>query len=249
MKRLRRPRAFLSICGILLLALAAACDDESVTRFRPTFTPGSETETISIIVAEDEIVLNGHLFGGQNKVGVILSHMQPNDQSAWFEFAQGLADEGYAAFTFDFRGYGDSQGDKDFSTLDEDLREALRFMRTDRGLEQVFLVGASMGGTTSLVVAAQEEVTGVVAVSAPAQFEDQDALSAIPGVPWPTLLVASEDDTAAILSLQELEEASGQPQDSETYPGNAHGTDLLQSEHAAEFRTLIVAFLREHSGS
>ena len=237
------------ILSFFLLALVAACGDEAITRFQPTFTPGNETETISIVLAEDEIVLSGHLFGGQNEVGVILSHMQPNDQSAWFEFAQSLADQGYAALTFDFRGYGDSQGAKDFSTLDEDLREALRFMRDDRGLTQVFLIGASMGGTTSLVVAAQEDVAGVVAVSAPARFEDQDALGAVAGVVEPKLFIASEDDTAAMLSLQELEEEASGSTESERYPGNAHGTNLLQSEHAPEFRTLIEEFLREQSRS
>ena len=210
---------------------------------------GPRGHTWPIVLVEDEIVLSGHLFGGQNEVGVILSHMQPNDQSAWFEFAQSLADQGYAALTFDFRGYGDSQGEKDFSKLDEDLREALRFMRDDRGLTQVFLIGASMGGTTSLVVAAQEDVAGVVAVSAPAQFEDQDALGAVVGIVEPKLFIVSEDDTAAMLSLQELEEESSGSTESERYPGNAHGTNLLQSEHALEFRMLIEEFLREQSRS
>ena len=214
MNRAHRHRRFAAAGVFLLLAFVAACGDEIVTRAHPTFTPGKETETISIVIAEDEIVLNGHLFGGQNEVGVILSHMQPNDQAAWFEFAQSLADEGYAALTYDFRGYGDSQGEKDFSKLDEDLKETLRFMRSDRGLERVFLIGASMGGTASLVVAAQEDIAGVVAVSAPAQFEDQDALSAVPSITEPTLFVASEDDTAAVLSLQALEEAATQPPDS-----------------------------------
>ena len=243
------PLRCILVLGFLLLALVAACGDEAVTRFQPTFTPGNGTETISIVVAEDEIVLSGHLFGGQNEVGVILSHMQPNDQSAWFAFAQSLADHGYAALTFDFRGYGDSQGEKDFSTLDEDLREALRFMRDDRGLTQVFLIGASMGGTTSLVVAAQEDVAGVIAVSAPARFEDQDALSVVAGIVEPKLFIASEDDTAAMLSLQELEEAAGEPTESESYPGNAHGTNLLLSDFASEFRMLIEAFLEEQGGA
>lgn len=248
MIRLRSHRR-LPVLSCLLLAFVAACGDTAVTRFEPTFTPGTETEMVSIVLSEDEIVLRGHLFGGENHVGVILSHMQPNDQSAWFEFAQSLADQGYAALTFDFRGYGDSEGEKDFSTLDEDLKEALRFMRDDRGFSQIFLIGASMGGTTSLVVAAEEDVVGVVAISAPAQFEDQDALSAVPNISEPKLFIASEDDTAAMLSLMEFEEAAEEPSESKQYPGNAHGTNLLQSEHSTRFGLAIEQFLRKRGRS
>jgi hypothetical protein len=83
-------------------------------------------------------------------------------------------------------------------------------------------------------------------VSAPAQFEGQDALSATPGITEPKLFIASEEDTAAMLSLEELLEAASEPKESETYSGDAHGTNLLLSEHAAVFRARILQFLREH---
>ena len=244
-----RFRHFVLAGMLLLVTLVVACDGEAVTLPQPTFTPGKGTERVSIVIAEDEIVLNGHVFGGKNEVGVILSHMRPNDQSAWFEFAQRLGDEGYAALTFDFRGYGESQGDKDFSKLDQDLSEALRYMQQDRHLETVFLIGASMGGTTSLVVAAQKDVAGVVSVSAPSEFEDQNALEAVPQITEPKLFLVSEEDTAAVLSLEELLDAAGEPKESETYPGNAHGTDLLRSENTDAFQERILLFLRDHSGA
>ncbi len=241
--------------GTLLIgALAVSCAETAVAPDRepPPATPGDQlgdqTESVGVIVSEDEIILGGHLFGPQNEVGVILSHMRPNDQRAWFDFAQELADEGYAAFTFDFRGYGETGGDKDFGKLDEDLSEALRYMRRDRGLDTIFLIGASMGGSASLVVAAEQEVDGVVALSAPAKFEDQDALSAVPRITAPTLFIASEEDAAAVVSLDELVSEAGPQSEVETYPGNAHGTNLFQSEHAAAVRERVLRFLREHGG-
>lgn len=243
-----RYSRFSLVCGLLLALLTVGCAEKAVAPGETLITPPGETENVGIVVIEDEIVLNGHLFGAQNEVVVILSHMRPNDQTAWFSFAQELAEEGYAALTFDFRGYGETGGDKDFDRLDEDLSAAVRYMR-DRGKRQIFLVGASMGGTASLVVAAQREVAGVVAVSAPAQFEDQDALSAVPGVTVPKLFLASEDDTAALISLEELLAAAGEPKGSQIYTGSAHGTNLFQrdqSEHAAAVRERIFQFLREH---
>jgi pimeloyl-ACP methyl ester carboxylesterase len=240
-------RRFFLACVLFLALLIAGCAGKAVAPGETLTTPPADTQNVYIVVREDGITLNGRLFGAQNEVLVILSHMRPNDQTAWFDFAQELADKRYAALTFNFRGYGDSEGDQDFDKLDEDLSTVVRYMRDDLGRHQTFLVGASMGGTASLVVAAQQDVAGVVAVSAPAQFEEQDALSAVPSVTAPKLLIASEDDTAAMVSLDELLEASGDPTESETYTGNAHGTDLLQSEHAAAVRARILQFLGEHA--
>lgn len=236
------------VVAVALTALAAACADEAVAP-ADDVTPPSETANVYVVVSED-VILNGRLFGGDNEVLVILSHMRPNDQTAWFDFARELADEGYAALTFNFRGYGESGGDQDFDQLDEDLAAVIGYMR-DRGVQQIFLVGASMGATTSLVVAAQEPVEGVVALSPPAQFESQDALAAVGSVGAPKLFIASEGDAPA-LRFDELLAAAAQPKEDELYPGSAHGTDLLlpaKNEQAGAVRERILQFLQEQAGS
>lgn len=239
------PSRLLPLAGVLLLTvLAVACANKAVAP-EDQFTPQAGTEN-AYIVTEDGVVLNGRLFGAANDSVVILTHMRPNDQTAWFDFAQVLEHEGYAALTFNFRGYGDSQGNKDTSKLDDDLKGVLRYMR-DRGMKRIYLVGASMGATTSLVVAAQENVQAVVAISPPARFEDQDALAAVPNVAEPKLLIASEEDKAA-LEFDDLVAAAARPKEIETYTGNAHGTDLFMSEHAAALQDRILSFLREQGG-
>lgn len=244
---MRAANRRLVLAGILLLAaLAAACAEKAVAPHE--VTPPADTENVYVVVSDD-VILNGRLFGGENEPTVVLSHMRPNDQTAWFDFAQELARNGYAALTFNFRGYGESGGDKDFDKLDEDLSAVVRYLR-DRGKSEVFLVGASMGGTASLVVAADEDVAGVVALSAPALFESQDALSAVAEVAVPKLFIASEGDAPA-LSFDELVAAAAQPKEQELYPGNAHGTDLLlaeKSEEAAAVRARILQFLDQHGG-
>ena len=243
---MRRSR-LLVLCAALLAPWIVACAEKAVAP--DSLTPAAGTETVGI-VSVDDVVLTGRLYGGKNSVAVVLSHMQPNDQTAWFDFAQELADNGYAALTFNFRGYGDSGGQQDFGKLDDDLAAAVRYLH-DRGKQQVFLVGASMGGTTSLVVAAQgSAIEGVVAVSALAQFEGQDALKAAPNVTVPKLFLASQGDEAAVLSLNELLEATAEPKDSQIYPGNAHGTNMFQpdqSEAATAVRERVLSFLREYA--
>ena len=229
-----------------LLLLAVACADQAAAPDSGTqSTAPADAENAGIVVVDDQIVLNAKLFGAANDVGVVLAHMRRADQSAWFPFAQRLADEGYAVLTFDFRGYGASGGSEDLDQLDDDLREAVRYLREDRKKERVFIVGASMGGTAALVVAQDGNVLGVVAISAPSTFEEQDALSAVQQIDVPVLLLASEDDTAAMLSLDELLAAATGPKDSETYSGNLHGTDLFQpgSAHNDEIVERVLSFL------
>jgi pimeloyl-ACP methyl ester carboxylesterase len=244
------------LCAVLLatalvLVAGAACDGGSSSpgaTQQPQVTVGPETQNVGIPVEEGDgfVTLRGHLFGPQHKTGVILTHMRPNDQRDWFEFAQVLADNGYAAFTFDFRGYGETGGDQDFDKLDDDVVKAIEYMRNQEGIDQVFLIGASMGGTAALVAAAEEPVDGVIAISPPAEFEGLDAVDAVSSITAPKLFVASVDDEEAI-GFQDLLDAASQPVDSETYTGNAHGTNLLQSEHGDALRALILQFLQENS--
>jgi len=251
-----RPRTNLLIAVVLLgltAAAGAACGSSSApggadaTRVPVQGTPGpAGTLSVGFVTRGDSTVLDGRIFGDENSVLVILSHMRPNDQRAWFPFAEELADAGYAVLTYDFRGYGNSLAPKDDSKLDEDLTAALNFMRV-RGREQIFLVGASMGGTTSMIVAAQENVTGVISISSPSEFQGFDARKAVRDIEEPLLLLASEDDAAARISLVELLDASGDSAETEIYPGGEHGTNLFLGENANAVRERIFKFLADNS--
>ena len=235
--------------GTLLVALASlACAQNAVAPVDGGSTPALANSENVYIVSADDVILNGRLFGAENDVAVVLTHMQPNDQTAWFPFAQELAANGFAALTFNFRSYGDSGGDRDYSKLDDDLAAAVRYLH-DRGKQHVFVVGASMGGTTALVVAAEADVDGVAAISAPARFEEQDALAAAPEITVPKLLMASEGDEAAVLSLDELRPLLSQPAETEVYPGNLHGTALFdpqENDQAAAVRARVLRFLQDY---
>ncbi len=252
MQQANRYRRHLFIGALLLAVLVSGCAGSEAppgeSNGEATIVHSGEDEAIGIPFNDDGtlITLRGHFYGPLNEVGVILSHMLPSDQSAWSEFAEELAEEDYAVVTFDFRGFGETGGERDLSKLDEDLSRVVSALR-DRGKQQIFLIGASMGGTTSLVVAAREDLAGVVAVSAPAQFDSLDALAAVASITEPKLFIASEEDTSAATSLASLVAAAGEPKDEQIYSGAAHGTDLLQGEHAAAILELILAFLREHS--
>jgi pimeloyl-ACP methyl ester carboxylesterase len=242
----------------LLALLLVACGEEEEAPAAPTVPPEAtappaatatapvaEGEAVSF-ETEDGVAIRGYLFGSGD-TAIILSHMRPNDQRAWFDFARELADQGYTALTYDFRGYGETGGDKELGLIDRDLSAALTFMEK-RGYSRIYLVGASMGGTASLIVAAREDVAGVVAVSAPARFEGLEADAAVAEIEEPKLFIASLNDRDAFTSLQAFNRAAGEPKDDLTFEGSAHGTELLEGEHAARFKARIIQFLHETGG-
>lgn len=231
---------------LLLTVLAVACANNAVAP-HDDITPPSDTEAFTIYPNPGEdIALKGTLFGAGNAPLVILTHMRPNDQTAWFPYAQQLAADGFAAFTFDFRGHGESTGEEDFEALDDDLTAVIEYMRS-RDMNDILLVGASMGATTALVVAEENGVNGVVALSPPSEFEGQDAVAAVATLEAPKLFLVSEDDAPTLL-FDELYTAAIEEKEQEIYPGNLHGTDLIdpaKNENAANVEERITGFLED----
>lgn len=190
----------------------------------------------------DGVELHGRLFG-EGDVGVVLAHMFPTDgASSWFDGAQALADEGYLALAFSSRGYEQSAGEEDPSKNDLDVRAAYDFL-VSRGLRSVALVGASMGATAAIILAADVDAAALVAVSPTVSFGGLDASGPAAHVEEPTLLMAAEEDAAA----EAVRMLAGSMGSAETalYPGAAHGTTLLEEQPASLRR--LVAFLTEHA--
>jgi uncharacterized protein len=191
----------------------------------------------------EDILLDGRVFGS-GSIGVVLAHMRPADQTSWFEFATRLSRTGeFTVLTFDFRGYGESTGIRQFDEIDTDLTAAYEYMRDVLQLERIYLVGASMGGTAAIVVAAHVPVDGVVAISTPAQFIYFDVLDYIDDVTMPKLFVTAEGDVPQFRSLEEMWEVAPEPKERVIYGGDAHGTELFDTEHGEDLEQRIREFL------
>lgn len=197
---------------------------------------------------EDGFLLEGTVFGSGPQA-VVLAHMFPADQSSWFEFARDLAGDGYQVLTFNFRGYGNSEGSKEISLIDRDVRSAVRFMSDGRGVTGVALGGASMGGTAALIAAASVPVRAVVMLSAPVEFMGLDASGMAGRVVVPKLFVAAKDDPGAADAAERLHSDSPPPREIHILPGSRHGTDIFKGDHSREVADLIKDFLAKAFGT
>ena len=90
------------------------------------------------------------------------------------ELAERLAaDAGWTVLTFNFRGTGDSDGDFSIGGWLDDLRSAVDFLLARSDVDNVWLAGASTGGSLAICAAGEDErVRGVAALSARADFDD-----------------------------------------------------------------------------
>jgi uncharacterized protein len=244
-----RGRVLAGLAAFSMLAGACGGADETPQ------APPAGSEAVSFTSA-DGVALQGRLFG-DGSVGVVLSHMKPADQTSWWDFAQDLADEGYLVLTYDFRGYcpggsgGCSEGERDLGAIWQDVIGAVELIRS-RGARRVMLIGASMGGTASLLAAAQEGVDAdvVITLSAPAAFEgmvlNADVLTHVSAA---KLFVAGSGDGSAAEDAQRLYDESPLPKRVEILTTDDHGTDILDGNQSGRARTLILTYLEQYSSA
>ena len=110
------------------------------------------------------------------------------------------------------------------------------------------LIGASMGGTASLVAASRTDVNGVITLSAPTMFMGLAAPpEVLAAIDEPKLFVAAEGDASAPESALALYERSSGAKRVEIVTGESHGTELLEGGQAEVVRNMILQFLTANS--
>jgi len=191
-------------------------------------------------VTSDDVLLRGHLYG-RGSTGVILAHMYPADQSDWTDFARVLAAHGYQALTFDFRGFTESEGQSGTEFADRDLLAAYQFLRPR--VSRIFIAGASLGSEAAILVAAREQVAGLICISTPTSFGGLDVQPVVAKVHAPILFVTSADDVLVGGQPEILYKLATGPKSFEVYSGNAHGTAILYGPHAMELQSLMLRFI------
>ena len=115
---------------------------------------------------------------------IVLAHEHMSNLCGWIPYAEHLRDLVYRVLAFDFGAH-----------LVDDVNGAAGRLRHD-GATKIVLMGASMGGTASLVAAASASpaVTAIAALSAPSDFMGMDGTSASQRLTVPVLYMAAQDN-------------------------------------------------------
>jgi pimeloyl-ACP methyl ester carboxylesterase len=103
---------------------------------------------------DENFFIHGDTFGHNHNPSIILLHGGGQTRHSWGETALEFAKNGFYAIALDARGHGDSswseEGNYNYDNFVADLQAVINQLNT-----QPALIGASMGGITSLILAGE----------------------------------------------------------------------------------------------
>jgi uncharacterized protein len=143
---------------------------------------------------------------------VLLSHglVSSKESTKYVALSEALATLGIASCRFDFHGCGESDGrieDTSLSLRVENLEQVIQWARDHRLVDgrRIGLQGSSFGGSTSLVVAARDNMIVCTSLWSTPYVLDNKEDSSIAGIDFSNVLF---DDFAAYDLLAEAEKVS-----------------------------------------
>jgi len=172
----------------------------------------------------------------------------------------------YNVFTFDYRGYGNSEGKCNEQGLYRDAMAAFRYLRSrpDIDVDKIIIYGHSLGGTIAIDLAAKvdKEILALVTEGTPGSTvavakkrypllpvkllmtQEFDALSKIRAVTAPKLIIHSTEDEVIPFRQGELlyEEAS-EPKE---FMATTGGHDEAFPGHAEEYMEKLKSLLTKY---
>lgn len=193
--------------------------------------PGAGAREVVFSASGEQVV--GAEFGS-GTTGVVLTHEHGANLCGWVPYAQQLRDLGYRALAIDFGTH-----------LAADVGGAAGELRHE-GATRIVLMGASMGGTASLVAAASAAtpVAGVAALSAPSEFMGLDGLAAASHLTIPVLFMAAQDNGEFPGDARAMYGACPSAHKQlQILGGSDHGTALLRYSVAGQAQTLLDSFV------
>ena len=208
------------------------------------------------IRASDGVVLRATYWSpGKPGPGVLLLHMCNSDRTAWSGLGPRLAEKGIHALALDYRGYGESGGERprdnegrqrEREKWPGDVDAAFAALGARTGTESPIFgaAGGSCGVHQAIQLARRHpEVRTLVLLAGNTDAEGETFLA---DNPWlPVFAAAARDDGNAVDTTRWLQGFSSNPYNHfAEYPDGGHGTEIF-SVHA-DLEPAIAAWFERH---
>jgi len=167
------------------------------------------------------------LVWGEGDRGAVLAHGAAYDAASWREQAERLAGSGVAALAVE-------------DTSAQSVAEAAGYLKEERGVRDVTLIGAS-AGTSGVLGAAEEDpglADGVILLSGTGEVSGLGE--------YPKLFVASEGEGLAGTVRAMAEEAPGSRNEVLILPGDAHAQAIFESDQGEKLTRTILERLEDN---
>ena len=190
---------------------------------------------------EDGLSIAGTLYL-PNRPGpaVIMLHMLTRSREDWQALGSKLADAGMVALAIDLRGHGASDhapagaSGQEMGAMQLDVKAARAFLRgrPEVSAGKVGLAGASIGANLALLAAAGDpSVRTLALLSTGLDYRGLRTEAALGRYGTrPVLLVASQEDNYAMISMRRLSSQGSGTREQLTLNGAGHGTVMLSRQ-------------------
>jgi pimeloyl-ACP methyl ester carboxylesterase len=187
---------------------------------------------------EDGGRIVGSFYEGKKVRGVVFTHGAIFSKESWYSLSERLKKDGISSLAIDFRGYGNSVPGRS-KELYYDVLGAVDYLEK-RGIENIALVGGSMGGAAILGSLAHKVNTRIdkVVLLAPAGGE------AIKSKTIQKLFIVSREDKF-YPRVHALYAASSEPKELKVYSGTSHAQHIFKTEGEVDLTNLIITFLKD----
>jgi dienelactone hydrolase len=208
------------------------------------------TSTVSLTAPDGTALKATYYTPGQPGPGLVLLHQCNRDRSAWAAFGQAAAARGYHVIAMDYRGYGESGGERfeDFQQQGPvvaekwpgDVDMAFKWLISQQGVDRnrIAAAGASCGVNQSVLLASRHpEVKTVMLLSGGVTPPGRAYLN---GSPWlPVFAAASHDDGGAVEGMRWILGWSRNKANTLVeYKAAGHGTDMFAVEKGLQPKML-----------
>ena len=203
--------------------------------------------TQAVTLRSEAETLSATLYGDlPSRRAAILVHGQNWDSSGWADVAPQFVARGVPALAVDLRGKGRSTGTtgdyvpgQPWSPL-ADLAAAKAFVRV-RGVEQIALVGASLGGHAVMASSFDGDNECLVSISAPVAPVPEELSRRIHG--RKLFVCAKNDRGGALEHTLATFEVTPEPKMLVVFGGDKHSIGMFDQPYADEMFTVVLDFV------